>query len=113
MRLQSSCLIFSLLLSSCKDKTPDADCGCASSRYTAIENVRISYVHGSIFTFADDNRLVNSYILCAPLDTLAESKDPLVPDFIMSGKMRLPCFRGSTLVPSQPLLEVTEIRRIQ
>ena len=113
MRFQSSCLIFSLLISSCRDKTPDKDCGCASLHYTAIENVRISYAHGSIFTFANDNRLVNSYTLCTPLDTLEVSKDLLVPDFIMSGKMRLPCFEGPTLLPSQPLLEVTEIRRLQ
>lgn len=112
MKLQSGCLVFCLLLSSCRDNTPGADCGCSSSHYTVMENARISYAHGSIFTFADDNRLVNSYILCTPLDTLGESKDPLVPDYIMSGKMRLPCFVGPTLLPSQPLLEVTEIRRI-
>ena len=99
-------------MSSCRDTTPGADCGCASLHHTAMENVRISYAHGNIFTFADDNRLVNSYILCIPLDTLAESKDPLVPDYIITGKMRLPCFERTTPLPSQPLLEVTEIRRI-
>lgn len=112
MKFQFSALVFCLQLSSCRDKTPGADCGCTSLHYTAMENVRTSYAHGSIFTFADDNRLVNSYILCTPLDTMPESKDLLVPDYIMSGKMRLPCFEGRTLLPSQPLLEVTETRRI-
>ena len=112
MKLLLTCLLVSfVLLSSCKDKTPE-DCSCASKHYTPIENVRVSYAHGIISTFADDNRLVNSYKLCTPLDTLAESKDMLVPDYIMSGQMKLPCFFGPTLVTSPPLLKVTEIRKI-
>jgi hypothetical protein len=101
-----------LLLASCEDKTHEGDCGCGSKNYTTIKNVRVSYAHGGINTFADDNRLVNSYTLCTGLDTLAESADALVPDYILSGEMRIPCFIGPTLLPSQALLKVTAISKI-
>lgn len=88
------------------------DCGCTSKSYTTLQDVRVSYVHGSIHAFADDNRLVNSYTLCTELDTLAESADVLTPDYILSGEARIPCFKESTLTPLGPLLKVNAIRRI-
>lgn len=115
MRRLSVCLLASVLaLVSCKDKTTDADCGCSARNYTALENVRVSYAHGQINTFADDNRLVNSYSLCTPLDTLAETPDQLVPNYLMSGEVRMPCFEATpNSTPPPPLIKVTGIRKLQ
>jgi hypothetical protein len=109
--------ILLLTIYSCKDKNPQAECGCESPVVKVHETLSASYL--------GDNRLLvrhivggdmlmeELYILCSYTDTLGITSDIRTPDYIVSGIERKGCSSDFSSVPPAHHFEITQIRKIQ
>lgn len=109
------CLLLVTVLS-CKDKDPNADCGCDGSTIKVIENMKGSYVGNNgllLRTTIGDSTVAEIYVIaCYISDTLKISPDKKKPDYIVSGNIKKDCFYAQTvaIVPSR--FEVKSIKSI-
>lgn len=100
---------------SCKNKNPDADCGCNAPTIKIIENVKASYVGSNSILLRlkspDDAVYEELYQLCSKTDSLTITPDIKSPNYIVSGKVKNSCFLGPTLTIQAQLFEVTDIKK--
>ncbi|WP_026632482.1 hypothetical protein [Dyadobacter alkalitolerans] len=108
-------LLFIFVVASCKDKNPEADCGCDSPTIKIIENVKASYVgsNGLLLRLKspDDAEYEELYQLCSKTDSLTITPDIKNPNYTVSGKVKKSCFLGPRLTIQAQLFEATEIKK--
>lgn len=107
-------LIFGIL--SCKEDKAKIECGCDSTTFKVIDNVKASYTgsNGLMLKLrsADDVAYDEYYELCSRPDSLSITPDVKIPNYIVSGKVKGACFNGPTLIVQASLFEITKIKKI-
>jgi hypothetical protein len=110
-----SLLLCLFLVASCKDKDPDADCGCNGPTVRTIDNAKASFLGSGRLLLrlrsTDDVEYEELYQLCSEPDSLIITPDITNPDYTVSGKVKNNCFSGPTLVIQAQLFEISEIRK--
>jgi len=107
------CLLFGVAFS-CKEKDPNADCGCGGSDRMIVENVKGSYMgnKGFVLRLTFNDKPTEQFVYaCAVSDTLKITTDTKNPDYIITGKIKKDCFYGPTLIAVPSVFEVTSIKR--
>ena len=107
------CLLFVVTLS-CKEKDPNADCGCGGATTKIVENVKGSYMgnKGLVLRLTINDKATERFVYaCSISDTLQITTDTKNPDYIISGKIKKDCFYGPTLIAVPSVFEITSIKR--
>ncbi|WP_221393861.1 hypothetical protein [Dyadobacter sp. NIV53] len=91
---------------SCKDKDPNADCGCDGSTTKVVENVKGSYLGSNSFVIRisyDNNIFYETYVsACNISDTLKITTDIKKPNYIISGNIKKECFTDLMTLTARP-----------
>lgn len=97
----------------CHKKDPAPDCGCEGRTVKRVENVRASLAGSGFFTiFKEDGKTYSAYVsACKSDSTWEKSLDFKVPDYIISGNIKLSCFTGPTIMIQSAPIEITAIRK--